>query len=187
MKDLQYITKFGDSTSFLNKETIIYFLELLNEELIKKNVSGEISMVGGAVMCLCFGARVSTRDIDAIFEPKMIIYDCVKNIAMKCGLPEDWLNDGVKGFLSRDATFKVYREMSNLRIFVASPEYMLAMKCLSSRLDNLDELEDIKFLVKYLELTSLEQVIEIITKYYPIRMFLPKVQYTIMEILESYE
>ena len=187
MNDLKHITKFGDDSSFLNRESIVYYLKLLNEELEKKDVSGEIIMVGGAVMCLCFGARVSTRDIDAIFEPKMIIYECAKNIAIKCGLPENWLNDSVKGFLSDVATFKIYSEMSNLRIFVASPEYMLAMKCLSSRLDNLDELEDIKFLIKYLELTTLEQTIEIITKYYPIRMFLPKVQYTIMEILESNE
>ena len=176
---------FGDNSEFLDKEKIIQCLDYLNEELKKKDVVGEMCIVGGAVMCLCYGARVATRDIDAIFEPKMIIYECAKRIADEYNLPNDWLNDGVKGFLSENANFKKYKEMSNLYIYVASPEYMLAMKCLSARLDNLDEIDDIKFLIKYLKLNSLELVINVITKYYPIRRFLPKVQYAIIEMFDE--
>ena len=57
----------------MNKDDIIKYLIFLNDELQKRNVKGEICMVGGAVMCLCYGSRISTMDIDAIFEPKMII------------------------------------------------------------------------------------------------------------------
>ena len=57
------------------------------------------------------------------------------------------------------------RRSSNVFIFVASPEYMLAMKCLSARTENPIELEDIEFLIRHLHLTSIEQVVEIISKF----------------------
>jgi len=185
METFKNTVTFGAAELRLTKDDIIHYLELLNEELCLKDIVGELSMVGGAVMSLCYDARLVTKDIDAIFEPKMIIYECAKIIAHKYNLPEDWLNDGVKGFLSENAKFNKYLELSNLRVHVASPEYMLALKCLSSRLDNLDELEDIKTLIKILGLKSLEQVCDVITKFYPIQRFLPKTQYAIMEILDE--
>ena len=45
---------FGNNSEFLDKEKIIQCLDWLNEELKKKDVVGELSIVGGAVMCLCY-------------------------------------------------------------------------------------------------------------------------------------
>ena len=169
----------------MDKDDIIKYLMFLNDELQKRNVKGEICMVGGAVMCLCYGSRISTMDIDAIFEPKMIIYECAKIVADKHDLPVDWLNDGVKGFLSENAVYRKYKEMTNLCIYVASPEYMLAMKCLSARLENANEMDDIKFLLNFLDITSAEKAIDIITQFYPVRRFMPKIQYALLELLEN--
>ena len=75
--------------------------------------------------------------------------------------------------------------MSNLCVYVASPEYMLAMKCLSARLENANELDDIKYLLNFLNITSVEKAISIITQFYPIKRFMPKIQYALIEILEN--
>jgi hypothetical protein len=166
----------------MDKDDIIKYLMFLNDELQKKDVKGEICMVGGAVMCLCYGSRISTMDIAAIFEPKMVIYECAKHVADKNNLPVDWLNDGVKGFLSENSEFRKYQEMPNLSIYVASPEYLFAMKCLSARLENANEIDDIKFLVNFLNITSIEKAIGIITQFYPIKRFMPKIQYALIEI-----
>ena len=123
----------------MNKDDILKYLQDLNDELLIRNVKGELCMVEGAVMCICFMSRISTMDVDAIFEPKTLIYECAGIVAMKNSLPKDWLNDGVKGFLSTEKDFRSYKEMSNLHVYVASPEYMLAMKCLSARLENANE------------------------------------------------
>lgn len=46
-------------------------LEKLNKKLEIAAESGEIIIFGGAAMCLVYGNREYTRDIDAIFEPKI--------------------------------------------------------------------------------------------------------------------
>ena len=175
-----------DTNQSMDREDIKRYLEVLNIELKNRNVQGEISIVGGAVMCLCYEARISTTDIDAIFEPKMIIYECAKVVARNHNLSDDWLNDGVKGFLSSKGDFFEYAEMSNLKIYVASPEYMLAMKCLSARLESFNEFEDIKFLLGYLKISTFEEAFAILKKFYPVDRYKVKIEYALREILESY-
>jgi len=171
--------------AYMNSEEMLKYLEILNTKMKEKNIFGEISLVGGAVMCLCYKSREVTKDIDAIFEPKTLIYDCIKQTANDLEISEDWLNDSVKGFLSEKAEFTEYLKLSNLTINVASPEYMLAMKCLSSRVDNQNEVADIKYLIKLLELKTYEEVENLILKYYPADRFLVKTKYLIMEVLED--
>ena len=60
---------------------------------------GQIFIVGGAAMALAYSTRRVTKDIDAVFEPKSAIYDAATTVAEELGLPEDWLNDAVKGFV----------------------------------------------------------------------------------------
>lgn len=57
-------------------------------------------VVGGAAIALAFDERRSTRDIDAVFEPKSTVYEAAAAVAEQRGLPGGWLNDAVKGFLA---------------------------------------------------------------------------------------
>ena len=53
----------------LEKGDIVRLCRHLNNELITEEVIGELYLVGGAVMCLVFEARQSTKDVDAYFNP----------------------------------------------------------------------------------------------------------------------
>jgi predicted nucleotidyltransferase len=75
-------------------------LALLNEKLLSRETQGELCLFGGAVMALVFDARPSTRDVDAIMVPKAELLEASAEVALEMGLREDWLNDGVKGFVS---------------------------------------------------------------------------------------
>jgi len=92
----------------MNKEDIEKYLRMLGQELQKKQVIGEVLLVGGAVMLLEVGNREVTKDIDAYFEPKysVAIREAVITIAQREGLPVDWLNDGVKDFSTRSRLTK---------------------------------------------------------------------------------
>lgn len=159
------------------------YLLLLNEKLVVNNMIGEIGIYDGAVMCLGLNARQSTHDIDAVFQPKTEIRRLIQEVAYENNLPADWLNDGVKGFISRNNDMFLFDRLSNLSIYMTKPEYLFAMKCLSCRTMHDSELNDIRFLVQYIGIKTVEQAIEIITKYYPESMFKPRTKYMLMELL----
>jgi hypothetical protein len=48
----------------MNKEDIEKYLRMLGLELLKKQVTGELLLVGGAVMLLEIGNREITKDIE---------------------------------------------------------------------------------------------------------------------------
>jgi hypothetical protein len=128
---------------------------LLNQELAARDVRGEIYLAGGAVMCLVFRSRPATKDIDALVVPSEELRSAAVAVAAREGLPEDWLNDAVKGFFSVSGRFEVFEELSHFRVFVPHPGYLLAMKCLALRLgEEFQDLDDVRVLVRAMGLRS---------------------------------
>ncbi len=168
----------------LTQEDIRRLFELLNEELRQSDTRGELYLVGGAVMCLAFNARQSTADVDALFRPAAQVRKAAERAAAKAHLPAEWLNDGVKGFLSEKADFAPFLELDHLRVMVAEPHYMLAMKCLAMRIGaEFHDEEDVRFLLRLLDVRSYDQALEIVSKYYPPERFPQKALYALEELL----
>lgn len=167
----------------MDRQELLNSLTELNAELMSQNVYGEIAIVGGAVMCLVYNARQSTNDIDAIFDPAFEMRIAALNVARKLGLPPDWLNDGAKGYMSEKGDLILFEKLSNLSISVANGEYMFAMKAISCRTENENEMKDLRFLIEELNILSVEQATDIIRKYYPLNRVLPKTQYVLEELI----
>ena len=171
----------------MSKLTIGQIKELFNvldKKLASENITGELYLVGGAVMCLAYNARASTRDIDAYFEPASVIRKYSKIIAEEKGLNDNWLNDAVKGFLSPQGEYNKYYETSYLKVYLAKPEYLLAMKCLAMRIgaEYSDE-DDVRYLLRHLNIEKYEDAISVVTKYYKLESFPQKTLYVLEEIL----
>jgi len=175
----------GDVDSALTRERIAGALEALSEELANRGITGEISLFGGTVMVLAFSARVSTKDVDAIFQPAQPIRELAQRIAADQRLPATWLNDGVKGFVSarHELITGTLPQFPHLRLTMPTPEYLLAMKCMAARLGGAagepSDIPDIVFLIRHLHLTSPEAVLEIVGRYYPANQTPVKTQYLI--------
>ncbi len=74
-------------------------------------------------------------------------------MAAELGLPEDWLNDGVKGFLhGPDAYPTQVLDLLGLRVEVASPQAVLVLKAMAHRTGEDDE--DLHLLAHALELDA---------------------------------
>jgi len=169
----------------LTKSDIERLFELLNKQLSKESIEGEVYLVGGAVMCLVFNARPSTRDVDAYFQPAKKIREAAAKVALLAGVKEDWLSDAVKGYLSTNGEYDTFLELSNLRVFVATGEYLLAMKCLSMRIgEEFHDLDDIRFLIRHLNLKTYQEALDIITKYHQLDKFPQKTLYALEEIFK---
>ena len=170
----------------LSTKDIRRLFELLDAELNKMGVKGELFLVGGAVMCLAHNARGSTRDIDAFFRPARQVREAALKVATQARVEPDWLNDAVKGFMSEAGKFTTFLEMDHLRIMVAQPEYLLAMKCLSLRIGaEFHDENDVRFLLRYLNVESYERALEIITRFYPEERFPQKTLYALEELLRK--
>jgi hypothetical protein len=167
------------------KDEILTYLSALNDALRDRDVKGEICLYGGAVMCLVYNARPSTKDVDAVFQPASVIREAAKQVAAQHQLAEDWLNDGVKGFVVEHPR-KVFVNWSHLTVYVTEPDYLLAMKAMSARLDGMDN-PDIRFLIKESRLTSPAAVFAIIEHYYPRHQIKPATQFFIEELFDTYD
>ena len=167
-----------------SKQEIEALFERLNEELARLGLTGEAYLAGGAVMCLVFDARRSTKDVDAFFRPAKEVRAAAQRVALAAGMPGDWLNDAVKGYLSNHGDFHPYLDLSNLRVLTAIPEYLLAMKCFAMRLgEEFHDEDDVRFLLRYLNLTDYRTALEIVTRYYPAERLPQKTLYALEEML----
>ncbi len=161
---------------------ITKYLTELNEELRLASLKGEITIYGGAVMCLVYHARPATKDVDAIFKPSSEIRRLIQKIAERNNLPPDWLNDGIKAYLVSHPR-GIFFDLSDLKVFVPEPDYMLAMKAVSARADTYDQ-TDVRVLIGVLGLKAPAEVFTILEKYYPQHQINPATQYFIEELFE---
>lgn len=174
-----------DSTK-LTRATIRRLLELLDAELATDSVEGEIYLVGGAVMCLVMDARPATRDVDALFRPTRLVRQAAARVAAKEGVPEMWLNDAVKAFLSPRGDFDPYLDLPHLRVFAARPEYLLAMKCVAMRLgEEFHDLDDVRYLLRYLNVSTVDAALEIVARYFDEETLAPKTRLALEELLPA--
>ncbi|MBM3768500.1 MAG: hypothetical protein FJW32_24230 [Acidobacteria bacterium] len=174
----------------LTREVIVEALTKLSDELARRGIIGEIDIVDGTAMVLAFSARLSTKDVDAIFEPASEVRAAAARIALELNLDNDWLNDAAKGFLSSNGTFQPVADLDlpNLRVLAPTAEYMLAMKVLAARAGRGEErgdAGDIRFLIQRLGLTTTDSVLEIVQRYYDPTRLLPRNVFTVDSIIEE--
>jgi hypothetical protein len=144
--------------------------------------------------------RVATRDVDAVFESdRAFVREAAKIVATEFGWDLDWINDGVKGFLSAHDTdpgakslFRSYplETGPGLRIFVASPAYLFSMKCLAMRVSGTEQHEDIndiKQLSKLLGIKDARDALSVVARYYPANSLPPKTRFGLEEIFGTTE
>ncbi len=163
---------------------------MLNEKLQEEGVIGEICLYGGTAMVLAFNARLSTKDVDAVFEPPEVFRRRALEVAEALNLAKDWLNDGVKGYVSGapEVTSDGLPQMPHLRMIRPTAEYLLAMKCMASRVPGYGtrgDRADIVFLLKMLGIKDAETVFKVVEKFYDAGRILPRTHFMIEELLRS--
>lgn len=171
-------------TAPLDRDALVDLLSELATELAARGVDGELLLVGGAAMVLAYDAQRATRDVDAVFEPKDTVYEVARAIALRHDLPLDWLNDAVKGFLhGSDPSAQRFLELPGLRVDVASPRYLLAMKIFAGRVES--DAEDIKILYRLCGYTKASEGLDLVQSEYPGHVIPPRVQFLLEELFPA--
>lgn len=140
----------------LSKKAIVDALKLLSVQLEDDGALHEVVIAGGAALVLLYGARESTKDVDAVLVDQAV-REAAKEVAAGLSLPKDWLNDGAKGFAHGMSVGETVFQAGNLVVRTLAPPQLLAMK-LSAWRDDLD-IDDARLLVSKVDGT-MEQVWE---------------------------
>ena len=114
----------------LSAEDIKHAFSALSEELARDNRRAELIVVGGAALVLRYGARESTKDVDAYFvrPAAFIVRAAAEAVAGRLELPSDWLNDAAKGYMVGLTSGEVVFSSPSLEVRSASTAQLLAMK-----------------------------------------------------------
>lgn len=146
-------------SELLDREALLDLLADLAGRLDARGVTLEIYVVRGRAMVLAYDRNRLTRDIDATWDTSVDVSGEIQAIAAERGLPRDWLNDRVRPMLPLvvDADRLEALDVPGLRVSVASPRHMLAMKARAAR--DARDLDDIVLLCQHLDITSVADVI----------------------------
>jgi len=187
-----------DSSPVFDRATLERAFERLGELAAAANKRIDISVYGGSALVLATDFRVSTQDIDAVFEEdRPFIRRAAQIVSEEFGWPETWINDSVKGFLSKRDTdpeakslFRSYPGETGpgVRVFLATPAYLFAMKCLAMRTagaENATDIDDIRQLGAVLRIGNAADALKIVMRYYPEGRLSPKTRFGIDEIFGS--
>lgn len=172
---------------------IVEALNLLGQLAETEDVTLELCLYGDTAMMLAYSARESTKDIDVIARPSDVTWDLARRVAERLGLDETWLNDDVRRFVSPDGTFapleiQELEDAARRRLKITRPSagYLLAMKCFAGRsaLPGYEgDFADIRFLIRKMEIRSVTQVEEHLSRFYPHEALSPRVRESLEGIL----
>lgn len=155
-------------SAILTAAEIEELLVALERELRQRGIEARIFIVGGAAMALAYNAGRSTGDLDGVLRPRDEVLDAAHAVARDRGLADNWLSDGVTQahMPPRDDDHPTTRRIGPApSIEIASAEYILAMKAMSTRLSDGD-LQDAALLCRILHFDSEDQIESVIRRYF---------------------
>lgn len=178
-----------------NRQSLERALEALGRRAHAEGKTIEIAIYDGSALMLTFDWRVATKDVDAVFEAdRQTVRRLAREIAEENDWDPNWLNDGVKGFLSAvdsgpeaKRLFRTFPSESEpgLRVLVANPAYLFAMKCRAMRIGGVEEstdIADINRLAQEIGLASAQDALDLVAAFYPDRVIEPKTRFGLEEI-----
>lgn len=167
-----------------DRDAVLRALKELASVLAARGIDGKLFVVGGVALAVAFDARRTTRDVDAVFEPKSEMYEAAHEVAETLALPDDWLNDAVKGFVpGTDPDALPVFERPGLAVSAASARFLLAMKLRAARVE-LDS-DDIRFLANLLGLRTPSEILAIATERYSAVDLPPRARFLVDELFGS--
>jgi hypothetical protein len=183
----------------LDFETIVNAFDLMGRYLRDEcGLVGEIAVYGGTAILLQFPWRRMTEDVDATIltgERESAVKDAAAFAAVRLALPDDWLNTYVGGFTPENepqaffSTHGAYprEEAPGLRVFLAKPEYLCAMKLKALQRESIDDrdFEDAVNLALGIGIDTVEHLARLFTSFFPGETLHPSAVARLPELAEK--
>jgi hypothetical protein len=188
----------GPARSDLSLDSVIAAFEVMGRYLREHGVLGEIAVYGRTAILLQFRWGNPTEDVDVVIrtaERESAVKDAAAFAALQLGLPEDWLNNYVGAFTAEresESFFSTYGayprgETPGLRVFLAKPEYICAMKLKALQRETVDDkdFEDAVRLAAEIGIDSSDALLHLFASYFPGESLDPAAAARVPEIAEA--
>jgi hypothetical protein len=166
--------------SNLSIDSVIAAFDVMGRYLRERGLVGEIAVYGRTAILLQFRWGNPTEDVDVVIrtgERESAVKDAAAFAALRLGLPDDWLNTYVGAFTADnepESFFSVYGtypqgETPGLRVFLAKPEYICAMKLRALQRENVGDrdFEDAVRLAAELGIETADDLRHLFASYFP--------------------
>ncbi len=177
----------------LKKEDILRGLTKIDVRAKAAGILVDLSIYGGAALAIAFNIRHATRDVDAVVHgAPQFLRIVAAEIAAEESWPQNWLNDGVKGFTSASEQMRLMvgfeaSAKGGLRIHLPTAEYLFAMKCMAMRPEGIEgshDISDIEALANEANIADAADALSLVEAFYPAARIPPKVRFGVEEIME---
>jgi len=171
-------------TAAFDRDALLDAFDQIGRAAAQAGTKLQIAVYGGSALMLASNFRFATEDVDIADIGQQWpawLSEVVGRIADQNDWSTTWLNDAVTFHLcplaqaDRDltafGTFPRLGENVGLCVFVPTARYMLALKMKALRISDFEkgqqDMADVAHLLKVLELTKIEQAIEILAEFFP--------------------
>ena len=177
----------------LRKGDILRGLHKIDKRAKQAGMIVDLAIYGGAALALAFDLRHATRDVDAVVRGNPdFLRLAAREVAEEEGWPENWLNDGVKGFVSDNEQMRLMEDFQpspsgGLRVYTPTPEYLFAMKCMAMRPEGIGgshDISDIESLADEAGIRTAADALALVESFYPSSRIPAIVKFGIEEIME---
>jgi hypothetical protein len=145
----------------------------MGEILARNRKTVEIAVFGGAAIMLQFEVTFRTADVDAIVKSgdHGAVMQAAKEVGERRGWLRSWFSEAVANYVGTAGGTVQYASYPNdarcgLRVYVAKPDYLLAMKLRAMRTGSRDE-SDAIMLARACGITTSADMIALLKTYFP--------------------
>jgi len=133
----------------------------------------EIAVDDGAAALLQFEVTFRTTDVDAHVESgdHGALMQAAREVAERRGCLRSWLSEAVTIYLGEPGGTTLYGSYPSdarvgLRVYLAKPDYLLAMKLRAMRIASRDE-DDAALLARASNITTFDAMVALLGRYFP--------------------
>lgn len=186
------------SRSNLSVDNVVAAFDVMGRYLRERGLLGEIAVYGRTAILLQFRWGNSTEDVDVVIrtaEREGAVKDAAAFAALRLGLPDNWLNNYVGAFTAENESesfFLAYGayprgETPGLRVLLAKPEYICAMKLKALQRENVGDkdFDDAVRLATELGIQSADGLLHLFVSYFPGESLDPTAAARLPEIAEQ--
>jgi hypothetical protein len=178
----------------LSVEDVRSLLSEMGEEVASTGRRVEIAVYGGAALLLHFDDRPSTLDVDYVGISEGSMEDlapAADKVGARNGMPDGWFNEAVAMFVSDRQELLPHgdyppRGPGGLRVLLASPRYILAMKMMAMRSTrDANDTLDLWNLVEHCGIGSVEDAASWVERFYPGEVLPERTKAIMADLLEA--